>query len=55
MLRRDTEYVLTWHAPGHAWLVRPLRRDGERIIRIGPGSIQIDAPAWTAAHFEQTD
>ncbi|WP_166348510.1 hypothetical protein [Phytoactinopolyspora limicola] len=46
MLRRDTEYVLTWNAQNHSWLVRPIERDGNRIVQIGPGGTQMGDPAW---------
>ena len=36
MLRRDTEYVLTWNATDHAWEARPIRREGRRIVHLGP-------------------
>ncbi|PSL02142.1 hypothetical protein CLV30_11197 [Haloactinopolyspora alba] len=46
MLRRDTEYVLTWNAQNHSWLVRPIERDGDHIVQIGPGGTQMGDPAW---------
>ncbi|WP_162606414.1 hypothetical protein [Jiangella asiatica] len=45
MLRRDTEYVLTWNAQNHSWLVRPIERDGNQILQIGGGT-QMGDPAW---------
>ncbi|NED94276.1 hypothetical protein G1H11_03020 [Phytoactinopolyspora alkaliphila] len=47
MLRRDTEYVLTWNARNHSWLVRPIERDGNQIVQIGPGSSDLVDPAWS--------
>ncbi|PSL03215.1 hypothetical protein CLV30_108127 [Haloactinopolyspora alba] len=44
MLRRDIEYVLTWNAAEHSWEARPIRRDGEWIIRLDPDADQVDAP-----------
>ncbi|WP_123788552.1 hypothetical protein [Phytoactinopolyspora halophila] len=49
LLRRDTEYVLTWNAQNHSWLVRPIERDGDRIVQIGPGGSQVDDLALTAS------
>jgi hypothetical protein len=46
MLRRDTEYVLTWDALNHSWLARAIYRDGERILQIGPGATEVGVPAW---------
>jgi hypothetical protein len=46
MLRRDTEYVLTWNAQNHSWLVRPIERDGHHIVQIGPGGTHMGDPAW---------
>lgn len=46
MLRRDTEYVLTWDALNHSWLARPIFRDGEHILQIGPGATEVGVPAW---------
>ncbi|WP_157553428.1 hypothetical protein [Jiangella gansuensis] len=38
MLRRDTEYVLTWNAADHSWEARPIRREGSRIVPLGPAA-----------------
>ncbi|TDE15776.1 hypothetical protein [Jiangella asiatica] len=38
MLRRDTEYVLTWNAAAHTWEARPIRREGRRIVPLGPAA-----------------
>jgi len=48
MLRRDTEYVLTWDALNHSWLARPIYRDGERILQIGPGATEVDVPTFAS-------
>jgi hypothetical protein len=48
MLRRDTEYVLTWNAQNHSWLVRPIEREGDRIVQIGPGGSQMEDFALVA-------
>lgn len=55
LLRRDTEYVLTWNAQNHSWLVRPIERDGDRIVQIGPGGSQVDDLAWTASALAAGD
>lgn len=47
MLRRDTEYVLTWNAQNHSWLVRPIERVGNRIVQIGPGGTEMGDLAWS--------
>ncbi|WP_157553137.1 hypothetical protein [Jiangella gansuensis] len=50
MLRRDTEYVLTWNAQNHSWLVRPIERDGNQIVQIGGGT-QMGDPAWAVGSY----
>lgn len=47
MLRRDTEYVLTWNALDHSWLARPIEREGEHILHIGRGGTPVDASTWS--------
>ena len=48
MLRRDLEYLLTWDVDTHSWIVQPLTRDGDRIVRIGPDATHI-APVLLGA------
>ena len=41
MLRRDLEYLLTWDVEAHSWIVQPLTRDGDRIVRVGPDTTHV--------------
>lgn len=46
MLRRDVEYVLTWNPQTFAWMARPVRCDGDQIVRAGSGHVDVDVVAW---------
>ena len=42
MLRRDTEYVLTWNPQTYAWMARPVRLDGGKVVRAGVGFVEVN-------------
>ena len=50
MLRRDTEYVLTWNPQTYAWVARPVRREGDRVVRAGADLLEVNVSAWDGAY-----
>ena len=54
MLRRDLEYVLTWDADAHSWIVQPFTRDGDRIVHIGSETTHV-APVLLGEMRERSD
>ena len=52
MLPRGTDYVLTWDDRSHSWIARPLVRDGQRIISVGPENTYMALAATIAGRSD---